>query len=112
MISMLQHLVDKNYPFPITGYMVAETAPFMRLRTSWKNITDAKSNVEKHIFYNDLTEEDKQEGILEGHLDLNPAAFIYGPTRHEILFMRTITFYPKTVRGSYCTRRGQGVNPV
>ncbi|MEJ5964080.1 NO-inducible flavohemoprotein [Pedobacter immunditicola] len=70
MISMLQHLVDKNYSFPITWLHGCRNSSVHAFKEQLETITESKANVEKHIFYNDLTEEDKQEGILEGHLDI------------------------------------------
>lgn len=68
---MLQHLVDKDYSFPITWLHGCRNSAVHAFKDQLETITEAKANVEKHIFYNDLTEEDKQEGILEGHLDIN-----------------------------------------
>ncbi|MET3113926.1 nitric oxide dioxygenase [Pedobacter sp. CG_S7] len=70
MISMLQHLVDKNYSFPITWLHGCRNRAVHAFKEQLETITQTQANVAQHIFYNDLTETDKEAGVFEGHLDI------------------------------------------
>jgi nitric oxide dioxygenase len=87
LISILQSLIDKNHPQPITWLHGCRN----RFVHAFKDYIDyiAEQNVafEKYVFYNTATEEDLQEGAFDGYLDINrlPLSFVFYPDTHYFI---------------------------
>ncbi|SMD01835.1 NO-inducible flavohemoprotein [Pedobacter nyackensis] len=74
MMSMLQNLVDKDYSHPITWLHGCRNRNVHAFKTELDEIIKANENVNQHVFYDLPTESDKQEGVMEGFLDINKIA--------------------------------------
>jgi nitric oxide dioxygenase len=70
-MSMLHSLVQSNYPYPITWLHGCRNQSVHAFKNQLDDITNAKANVKQHVFYNQPTDQDKETGVLEGHLDIN-----------------------------------------
>lgn len=71
LISMLQNLVNKDFSYPITWLHGCRNRSVHAFKDQLDEIIKSNDNVEQHIFYDKRTENDKKEGVLEGHLDIN-----------------------------------------
>jgi nitric oxide dioxygenase len=71
MISMLQNLVEKDFSFPITWLHGCRNREVHAFKTQLDEIVSTNSQVEQIVFYDAATDLDKQEGIMEGFLDLD-----------------------------------------
>ena len=76
MMSMLQNLVEKDYAYPITWLHGCRNRSVHAFKYQLDEIVTANEQVEQHVFYDAPSELDKQEGIIEGFLDLNKIAII------------------------------------
>lgn len=74
MMSMLENLVEKEYSYPVTWLHGCRNRSVHAFKDQLEQITQKADNVTKHIFYNDSTEDDQKEGVIEGFLDLNKIA--------------------------------------
>jgi len=90
LMSMLHSLVQKNYSHPITWLHGCRNESVHAFKDQITTIVNENPQVKQHVFYNQLTGQQKEAGILEGYLDINkvpeldlvPDAhyFICGPT--------------------------------
>ncbi|QNK62946.1 NO-inducible flavohemoprotein [Pedobacter sp. PAMC26386] len=71
LMSMLQSLTDTNHTQPITWLHGCRNKSVHAFKDQLDHITTTRSNVKQHTFYNVATLEDKENGIIEGHLDIN-----------------------------------------
>ncbi|WP_232324644.1 NO-inducible flavohemoprotein [Pedobacter cryoconitis] len=71
LMSMLQSLIAKDHENPITWIHGCRNKSVHAFKDHLDYITTTKSNVKQHTFYNVITPEDKENGILEGYLDIN-----------------------------------------
>lgn len=79
LFSMLKNLLDRNHEHPITWLHGCKN----RLSHVFKDDIDQMRqhiSFEKHIFYNESTEDDQKEGIIDGYVDINK--------------IPSLTFYP------------------
>ncbi|SMC94672.1 NO-inducible flavohemoprotein [Pedobacter nyackensis] len=74
MMSMLQNLVAKDYNHPITWLHGCRNRNVHAFKAELDEITKANQNVTQHVFYDLPTASDKQEGVMEGFLDINKIA--------------------------------------
>jgi len=74
MMSMLQNLVAKDYNHPITWLHGCRNRKVHAFRAELDEITKSNENVTQHVFYDLPTASDKQEGVMEGFLDINKIA--------------------------------------
>lgn len=68
---MLQSLIDQDHESPVTWLHGCRNKSVHAFKRHLDHITATKSNVKQHTFYNIVTPEDKANGILEGHLNIN-----------------------------------------
>ena len=71
LMSMLQSLTDNDHTHPITWLHGCRNKSVHAFKDQLNHITTTKSNIKQHTFYNIATPEDLENGILEGHLDIN-----------------------------------------
>ncbi|PYF70615.1 NO-inducible flavohemoprotein [Pedobacter nutrimenti] len=74
MMSMLQNLVEKDYNHPITWLHGCRNRNVHAFKAELDEITKENQHVSQHVFYDLPTAADKQEGIMEGFLDINKIA--------------------------------------
>lgn len=89
-MSMLHSLIDQNHAHAITWLHGCRNESVHAFKDQLAAIVTNNPQVRQHVFYNQLTEIEKQAGILEGHLDINKVPeldlvadahyFICGPT--------------------------------
>jgi nitric oxide dioxygenase len=71
LMSMLNSLIAHNHAFPITWLHGCRNESVHAFKDHITEIVNAHPQVRQHVFYNQLTEQEKKAGILEGHLDIN-----------------------------------------
>ncbi len=74
MMSMLQNLIEKDYNHPITWLHGCRNRNVHAFKAELDVITKENQNVSQHVFYDAPTATDKQEGVMEGFLDINKIA--------------------------------------
>lgn len=74
LMSMLQNLVQKDYHHPITWLHGCRNRNVHAFKSDLDEITREYQNVSQHVFYDLPTATDKQEGVMEGFLDINKIA--------------------------------------
>lgn len=71
LMSMLNSLIKQNHAHPITWLHGCRNESVHAFKDHIAKIADAHPQVRQHVFYNQLTEQERKAGILEGHLDIN-----------------------------------------
>ncbi|MFA6086715.1 NO-inducible flavohemoprotein [Mucilaginibacter sp.] len=71
LMSMLHSLTENEYAHPITWLHGCRDESVHAFKNQLNEIVQTKSNVKQHIFYNQVTEENKEAGVFEGYLDIN-----------------------------------------
>lgn len=86
MISMLQNLVERNFTYPITWLHGCRNRAVHAFKDQLDQIVTDNEYVEQHVFYDAPTELDKQEGVMEGFLDINKIASLsqYPGTKYYV----------------------------
>ena len=74
MISMLQNLVEQKFTYPITWLHGCRNRSVHAFKDQLDQIVNANESIEQHVFYDAPTALDKQEGVMEGFLDINKIA--------------------------------------
>ncbi|WP_316834262.1 NO-inducible flavohemoprotein [Pedobacter nutrimenti] len=74
MISMLENLVEKNYNYPVTWLHGCRNRSVHAFKEKIDQITQTADQVTQHVFYDVSTHEDRQQGIIEGFLDIHKIA--------------------------------------
>lgn len=70
LMSNLYSLTEKNHSHPITWVHACRNQSVHAFRKQVNKITENLPKFEQHIFYDNLTDKDREEGIIEGPLDL------------------------------------------
>jgi nitric oxide dioxygenase len=71
LLSMLHSLVENDYTHPITWLHGCRDQSVHAFRNQLNDIVKTKNNVKQHVFYNQVTEENREAGVLEGYLDIS-----------------------------------------
>jgi nitric oxide dioxygenase len=71
LMSMLNSLVEKNHAFPITWLHGCRNEEVHAFKDHIAGIVNAHPQVRQHVFYDQISEQAREAGILEGHLDIN-----------------------------------------
>ena len=71
LISMLQSLSFDKPNQPLTWIHACRNQTVHAFKEDVKSMVENHPNLSQHIFYDALTEKDKNEGVLQGPLDLN-----------------------------------------
>ena len=83
LMSMLKSLIDKDHPQPIIWLHGCRNRSVHAFKDHIDYITDQGVAFEKYVFYNTVTEEDQQEGVLDGYLDINKLpSLVFHPDTH------------------------------
>lgn len=70
LMSMLHSLIEKNHDHPITWLHACRNQSVHAFRKQVNELTESLPKFQQHIFYDSLTDKDREEGIIEGPLDL------------------------------------------
>lgn len=71
LMSMLHSLTENEYAHPITWLHGCRDETVHAFKNQLNDIVKTRSNVKQHVFYNQVTGENKEAGVLEGYLDIN-----------------------------------------
>ncbi|OQP38624.1 nitric oxide dioxygenase [Niastella yeongjuensis] len=90
LMSMLHSLIEQNHAHPITWLHGCRNESVHAFKDQLTAIVADNPQVKQRVFYNQLSGQEKEAGILEGHLDINKVPeldleadahyFICGPT--------------------------------
>jgi nitric oxide dioxygenase len=86
MISMLENLVEKNYNYPVTWLHGCRNRSVHAFKEKLDQITQMTDHVTQHVFYDVSTDEDTQQGVIEGFLDIRKIASLpqFPDTRYYV----------------------------
>lgn len=70
LVSMLQDLLEIDFSHPITWLHGCRNRSVHAFKAQVDDVIAKHNNIVQHIFYDETTELDRQEGVLEGFLDL------------------------------------------
>ncbi|MCQ6958650.1 NO-inducible flavohemoprotein [Mucilaginibacter aquariorum] len=70
-MSMVQHLSGQQTKHPITWLHGCRNQTVHAFKDDLAQLVNTNSNIAQHIFYNNPTQHDIEEGIYEGFLDIN-----------------------------------------
>ncbi len=106
LISILKSLINKGHPQPITWLHGCRNRSVHAFKDHIDHIMEQGVAFEKYVFYNTTTEEDRQDGVLEGYLDINRLpALVFHPDTH-CLICGPAAF----IRKQYLDLLGRGVD--
>ena len=71
LMSMLHSLIENNHDHPITWLHACRDQKVHAFKQEMEDILKSKPNIRQHIFYDALSEADKEGGVVEGPLNLN-----------------------------------------
>lgn len=71
LMSMLHSLIKQGHAHPITWLHGCRNESVHAFKDQLTKIVEADPRVTQHVFYNQVTEQDRKAGILEGYLDIN-----------------------------------------
>ncbi len=71
LMSMLHSLIEQNHAHPITWLHGCRNESVHAFKDQLTAIVTDNPQVRQHVFYNQLTGQERESGILEGHLDIN-----------------------------------------
>lgn len=91
LMSMLQSAIEQNHNYAITWLHGCRNEAVHAFKNQLLQIVKTDPRVTQHVFYDQVTEQDRKAGVLEGYLDINsiPALnmepdahyFICGPSK-------------------------------
>jgi nitric oxide dioxygenase len=70
LMSMLQSAVEQNHNYPITWLHGCRNKSVHAFKDQLLQIAEADPRVTQHVFYDQVTEQDRKAGVLEGYLDI------------------------------------------
>ncbi|MEJ5964049.1 NO-inducible flavohemoprotein [Pedobacter immunditicola] len=70
-VSMLQELLERDFSYPITWLHGCRNRSVHAFKAQVDDVIAKHDNIVQHIFYDETTALDRQEGVLEGFLDLH-----------------------------------------
>lgn len=70
LMSMLHTLTERNHQHPITWLHACRNQSVHAFRMHVNKLSERLPKFQQHVFYDNLTDRDRAEGIIEGPLDL------------------------------------------
>ncbi|HEX6432037.1 MAG TPA: NO-inducible flavohemoprotein, partial [Niastella sp.] len=70
LMSMLHSLIEQDHAYPITWLHGCRNQSVHAFKDQLLQIVETDPRVTQHVFYNQVTEQDRKAGILEGYVDI------------------------------------------